>query len=131
MYDRSETIETWALYVDGQWKPAAGGLYFDSTDPFTGEVWSRVPSATAEDVDVAVRAAHRAFASGPWAEMTPTQRGRLLYKLGDLVAANAEKLGELEVRDNGKLLAEMLGQMRYLRSGSTTMEGWRIRLKAR
>lgn len=114
MYERSKTVETWSLYVDGQWKPAVGGSYFDSIDPFTGEVWSRVPSATAEDVDVAVRAAHRAFTSGPWAEMTPTQRGRLLYRLGDLVAANAEKLGELEVRDNGKLLAEMLGQMRYL-----------------
>ena len=114
MCARTKNIETLSLFVDGQWKPAAGGSYFDSIDPFTGEVWSRVPSATAEDVDVAVRAAHRAFTSGPWAEMTPTQRGRLLYRLGDLVAANAEKLGELEVRDNGKLLAEMLGQMRYL-----------------
>lgn len=114
MYERSKGIETLDLYVDGQWRAAAGGSYFDSVDPFTGEVWARVPSATAEDVDMAVRAAHRAFSSGPWAEMTPTRRGRLLYKLGDLVAAHAEKLAELEVRDNGKLLAEMLGQMRYL-----------------
>ena len=114
MYERSETVETWTLYVDGQWRKATGDGYFDSIDPFTGKVWSRVPRATVEDVDMAVRAAHRAFTSGPWANMTPTQRGRLLYKLGDLVAAHAEKLGELEVRDNGKLLAEMLGQMRYL-----------------
>ena len=114
MHVRSKDIETLALYVNGEWTPAASGTYFDSVDPYTGEVWSRVPSAGAVDVDAAVRAAHRAFTSGPWAEMTPTQRGRLLYKLGDLVAANAEKLGELEVRDNGKLLAEMLGQMRYL-----------------
>jgi len=74
----------------------------------------RVPGASAEDVDQAVEAAHRAFTSGPWAEMTPTRRGRLLYRLGDLVAEHAETLGELEVRDNGKLLAEVLGQMRYL-----------------
>jgi aldehyde dehydrogenase (NAD+) len=114
VYERGKNIETLALYVDGQWRPAASGSYFDSVDPFTGKVWSRVPSASAEDVDAAVRAAHRAFNRGPWAEMTPSQRGRLLYKLGDLVAANAENLGELEVRDNGKLLAEMLGQMRYL-----------------
>ena len=114
MYQRSETVETWTLYVDGQWRKATGDGYFDSIDPFTGKVWSRVPRATVEDVDMAVRAAHRAFTAGPWANMTPTQRGRLLYKLGDLVAAHAEKLGELEVRDNGKLLAEMLGQMRYL-----------------
>jgi aldehyde dehydrogenase (NAD+) len=114
MYQRSKEVETLSLYIDGEWQPASSGAYFDSVDPFTGQVWSRVPAASTEDVDVAVRAAHRAFTSGPWAEMTPTQRGRLLYKLGDLVAAHAEKLGELEVRDNGKLLAEMLGQTRYL-----------------
>ncbi len=114
MYERAKTVEKLSLYVDGQWRPASNQSYFDSVDPYTGQVWSQVPSATAEDVDVAVRAAHRAFTSGPWAEMTPTHRGRLLYRLGDLIAANAEKLGELEVRDNGKLLAEMLGQMRYL-----------------
>lgn len=114
MYIRNENVETLSLYIDGKWTPALSGAYFDSTDPYTGEVWSRVPSAAAEDVDAAVRAAHRAFTVGPWAEMTPTQRGRLLYRLGDIIAANAEKLGELEVRDNGKLLAEMLGQMRYL-----------------
>lgn len=111
---RRNDIETLALYIDGRSVPAVSGEYFDSIDPYTGQVWSRVPSAGAPDVDIAVRAAHRAFTCGPWAEMTPTQRGRLLYKLGDIVAANAEKLGELEVRDNGKLLAEMLGQMRYL-----------------
>jgi (Z)-2-((N-methylformamido)methylene)-5-hydroxybutyrolactone dehydrogenase len=114
MYQRSSEVETLSLYIDGEWRPASGGAYFDSVDPFTSEVWSRVPAASTEDVDTAVRAAHRAFTSGPWAEMSPTQRGRLLYKLGDLVAAHAEKLGELEVRDNGKLLAEMLGQTRYL-----------------
>src|SRR5471032_516543 len=103
MYQRSKEVETLSLYIDGEWQPASSGAYFDSVDPFTGHVWSRVQAASTEDVDVAVRAAHRAFTSGPWAEMTPTQRGRLLYKLGDLVAAHAEKLGELEVRDNGKL----------------------------
>lgn len=111
---RSVEIETLAMYVDGRSVPAKDGRYFDSADPYTGAVWSRVPRAGARDVDEAVRAAHRAFTSGPWAEMTPTQRGRLLFRLGDVVAAHAEKLGELEVRDNGKLLAEMLGQMRYL-----------------
>ncbi|KXU96458.1 carnitine dehydratase [Caballeronia megalochromosomata] len=114
MYQRSKQVETLSLYIDGQWRPASSESYFDSTDPYTGEVWTRVPSASADDVDAAVQAAHRAFVSGPWVEMTPTQRGRLLHKLGDIVAENAEKLGELEVRDNGKLLAEMLGQMRYL-----------------
>ncbi|MFG1191814.1 aldehyde dehydrogenase [Xanthobacter flavus] len=114
MYVRSKEIETLSLYIDGRSRPSGTGTYFDSNDPYTGGVWSRVPIASAEDVDQAVKAAHRAFTTGPWAEMTPTRRGRLLHRLGDLVAAHAEKLGELEVRDNGKLLAEMLGQMRYL-----------------
>lgn len=114
MAPRSKEIMDLGLYIDGRSRPSASGQFFDSSDPFTGEVWSRVPAATAGDVDEAVRAAHRAFTSGPWAEMTPTQRGRLLYRLGDLVEANADRLGELEVRDNGKLLAEMLGQVRYL-----------------
>lgn len=114
MFVRSDDIETLALHVDGQSVPSVGGQYLDSFDPYTGKVWSRIPRANAQDVDAAVQAAHRAFNAGSWAEMTPTQRGRLLHRLGDLIAANAQKLGELEVRDNGKLLAEMLGQMHYL-----------------
>lgn len=114
MDPRSKEIMNLGLYIDGRSRPSASGRFFDSSDPFTGEVWSRAPSATAEDVDEAVRAAHRAFTGGPWADMTPTRRGRLLYRLADLVEANADRLGELEVRDNGKLLAEMLGQVRYL-----------------
>ena len=113
-FERAAGVETLACYVDGVFRPSESGRYIDSFDPFTGQVWSRVPSCTAKDVDAAVRVADRAFTTGSWAEMTPTQRGRLLYKLGDLIAANAEKLGELEVRDNGKLIAEMLGQVRYL-----------------
>ena len=85
MYERSQQVETLALYVDGQSRAATGGGYFDSVDPFTGKVWTRVPSATTEDVDLAVRAAHRAFTSGPWAAMTPTQRGRIQPILKTLV----------------------------------------------
>ena len=65
---RGAEIETLALYVNGRSRPSSDQRYFDSVDPFTGSVWSRVPSATAEDVDEAVRAAHAAFMSGPWAD---------------------------------------------------------------
>lgn len=111
---RSDDIETLSMYIGGAEVPSKGGAFFDSIDPYTGTVWTRVPRGTVEDVDSAVQAAHDAFTCGPWAAMTPSERGRLLYRLGDLVAENAETLGALEVRDNGKLLAEMLGQMRYL-----------------
>src|SRR5947208_2052054 len=102
------------MHVNGQWCEAAAGGWFDTKNPFTGEVWARIPRAQAEDVDRAVRAAHAAFIQGPWAEMHASDRGLLLYRLADLIAQHAEELASLEVRDNGKLRVEMLGQMRYL-----------------
>src|SRR5690606_712674 len=67
----------------------------------------------AADVDLAVKAASDAMSRGPWAEMTASERGRLMYKLAELVEANAEHLAEIEVRDNGKLLSEMRAQLNY------------------
>jgi (Z)-2-((N-methylformamido)methylene)-5-hydroxybutyrolactone dehydrogenase len=106
--------EQFLMHVNGQWCEAAAGGWFDTKNPFTGEVWARIPRAQAEDVDRAVRAAHAAFTQGPWAEMHASDRGLLLYRLADLIAQHAEELASLEVRDNGKLRVEMLGQMRYL-----------------
>ncbi|HSV45700.1 MAG TPA: aldehyde dehydrogenase [Ramlibacter sp.] len=102
------------MHIDGQWCEAAAGGWFETKDPFTGQVWARIPRAGAQDVDRAVDAAHKAFSQGPWAEMHPSDRGLLLYRLAELIKQNAEELASLEVRDNGKLRVEMLGQMRYL-----------------
>lgn len=102
------------MYIAGEWREAAGGAWIDSKNPYTGEVWARIPRAGAQDVDEAVRAAHRAFNDGPWAQMHASDRGLLLHKLAELIMAHAEELADLEVRDNGKLRVEMLGQMRYL-----------------
>ena len=87
---------------------------FDSSNPTTGEVWARVPEATAEDVDRAVRAAHRAFVSGPWAEDDPSARGRCLRRLGDLLAERSEDLGRTETVDTGKMLKETRWQAKYI-----------------
>ena len=100
-------------YIDGAWVGAACGKRFESHDPYTGEAWALIPKCGAEDVDRAVEAAYRAYDKGPWAEMTATARGRLMRKLGDLIAENAEHLAEIEVRDNGKLISEMQGQTKY------------------
>ena len=110
----SGEIERFEMYIDGQWKQSASGRWFDTKNPFTGEVWAQLPHADETDVDLTVRAAHEAFTSGPWASMTASDRGLLLYRLGDVIAANAAYLAELEVKDNGKLMVEMLGQTRYL-----------------
>jgi (Z)-2-((N-methylformamido)methylene)-5-hydroxybutyrolactone dehydrogenase len=98
------------LLIGGQLTAARSGRTYTSTDPFTRRPWAEVPDADAGDVDAAVAAA-RAALSGPWQALTATQRGKLLHRLGDLIARDAEKLAELETRDNGKLYREMVGQM--------------------
>jgi len=107
-------MQEYQLYIDGQWRDPATGQWLDTANPYTGEAWARIPRAGAADVDLAVAAAHRAFKSGAWPALTATRRGQLLVRLADIVTANAEGLAAIEVRDNGKLLAEVLNQCRYL-----------------
>jgi acyl-CoA reductase-like NAD-dependent aldehyde dehydrogenase len=107
------TLREFPMYVDGRAVGARSERTHDSINPYDGRPWARVPDADEADVDDAVAAA-RAALSGPWGAMTATQRGKLLRRLGDLIARDAEQLGELETRDNGKLLREMAGQAAYL-----------------
>ena len=86
----------------------------DTLNPYSGEVWAEIPRADAADADAAVTAADRAFRSSEWRGLTATQRGRMLSRFGDLLAEHAEELAEIEVRDNGKLHAEVLIQCRYM-----------------
>ena len=90
------------LLIDGRWTDAASGKTFETQDPATGEVIAHVAEADREDVNRATTAARRAFDSGPWSRMSATERGKLLYKLADLVEANLEELAALETLDNGK-----------------------------
>lgn len=99
-------------YIDGRFTEPSST--FDSMDPSTGLPWATMPAASVADVDRAVEAAHRALRSGPWATMTATARGKLLVKLGDLVAANAGRLSELETRDTGKIIRETRAQISYV-----------------
>jgi acyl-CoA reductase-like NAD-dependent aldehyde dehydrogenase len=107
-------MKRFQLRIDGQSIDPQGGAWLETQNPYTGEAWAQVPRGDARDVDAAVQAAHRALTVGPWAEMTPTQRGALMRKLGDLIARDAAKLAATEVRDNGKLFAEMQGQLNYI-----------------
>ncbi|HAP25663.1 MAG TPA: carnitine dehydratase [Achromobacter sp.] len=107
-------MKTYSMRIAGAPAAAISGEWFETQNPYTGEAWARVARGAAQDVDVAVQAAHFAFSEGPWAELTATERGRLLYRLADLIERDARKLAETEVRDNGKLFAEMLGQLTYL-----------------
>ncbi|MEM6108823.1 aldehyde dehydrogenase [Mycobacterium sp. 050272] len=108
-----DRLTVFELLIGGEQVAAASGATYDSVDPFTGKPWARVPDGAAVDVDLAVAAA-RAALEGTWGQLTPTARGRLIYRLGEVIAREAETLAELEVRDGGKLLREMVGQMRSL-----------------
>ena len=107
-------VKSYKMLIDGDWVNASDGRMFDSTNPTTGEVWSRVPEATTEDVNRAVNAAHRAFRSGPWSEMLPTQRAACLRKLAELLAEKSESLGRTESIDTGKMLKETRWQAKYI-----------------
>ncbi|QEC48420.1 aldehyde dehydrogenase [Baekduia soli] len=104
------TPRDYLMHVGGAPMAASGGRTLDSVDPATGEVWARIPDATAQDVDTAVAAARAAFRDPAWAGLTATARGRLLNRVADLVDANADSLARTETRDNGKLLREMKAQ---------------------
>ena len=71
-------VKSYQMLIDGKWVNASNGAMFESINPTNGQVWSKVPEATETDVDDAVNAAHRAFSTGPWSKMTPTERGKWL-----------------------------------------------------
>ncbi|MBC8363526.1 MAG: aldehyde dehydrogenase [Actinobacteria bacterium] len=107
-------MNDYPMYIDGGFCEASDGGRFDSVNPATGLVWATAPAATEEDVDRAVRAARRALHEGEWATMTPTQRGKVLFRLADLVEEHAEILGSVETTDSGKLAVETRGQSAYV-----------------
>ena len=90
------------LLIDGQWCDSVSGETFATYHPATEEKIADIARAGAADVDLAVKAARRAFSQGPWAEMDARDRGRLLNRLADLIEENAEELAALETLDNGK-----------------------------
>ena len=107
-------IQDYKMLIAGEWASASDGGLFESVNPTTNRVWCRVPEATEADVDRAVRAAHEAFLSGPWSKMTPTERGRCLRRLADLLAEKSEQLGRTESVDTGKMLKETRWQAKYI-----------------
>ncbi len=94
------------LLIDGQWREAVSGKRFETLNPATGEVITSVAEADKEDVDLAVKAARKAFEEGPWSKLTATDRGKVLSKLADLIMEHRDELAELETMDNGKPISD-------------------------
>ncbi|WP_066771133.1 aldehyde dehydrogenase [Sphingobium sp. CCH11-B1] len=107
-------LEQFRNIVAGRKVEAKDGGWFPTANPFDGKDWAELPRCGPADAEAAVEAAHAAFIAGDWPALTATKRGKLLRKLAELIERDAEKLAALEVRDNGKLYAEMLGQVRYI-----------------
>ena len=93
------------LFINGQWSDAASGKTFETPNPATGETLAHIAEGDAEDIDRAVRAARRAFEDGPWSRMTPSERGRIIWRIGDLILEHTDELAQLESLDNGKPFA--------------------------
>ena len=93
------------LFIGGQWTDAASGKTFATPNPATGETLAQVAEGDAEDINRAVVAARRAFDEGPWSRMTPSERGRIIWRIGDLILEHLDELAQLESLDNGKPFA--------------------------
>src|SRR5215467_15989460 len=124
------------LFINGQWSQAASGKTFETPDPATGETLARVAEGEAEDINRAVKAARRAFDEGPWSRMTTSERGRIIWRIGDLILEHLDELAQLESLDNGKpfnvarvadvpLSADMF---HYMSGWATKIEGKHIAL---
>src|SRR5437764_6351283 len=123
--------KTSKILIDGKWSDAASGKTFDTYNPATGEVLARVAEGDREDIERAVKAARKAFEEGPWATMTASERGKLMWRLADLLEKNLEEFATLESLDNGKPLSIAraadvplaIDLFRYMAGWATKIEG--------
>jgi phenylacetaldehyde dehydrogenase len=119
------------MLINGKWVEAASGKTFPTYNPATGEVLSNVAEGDREDIDRAVKAARAAFDTGKWSKISPSERGRMMWRLADLIEKNAEEFAQLESLDNGKPLtiarvADLplaIDHFRYYAGWSTKIEG--------
>ncbi len=119
------------MLIGGEWVEAESGARIDAVDPASGAVLGTVPRGAAADINRAVQAARETFESGVWREMTPDERGRILWRVAELMEANIDELAELETLDQGKPLfvgrwAEIPGaaqQFRYFAGMASKIQG--------
>jgi len=126
------------MLINGEWVDSASGKTFQSFNPATGGVLAEVAEGDREDINRAVSAARAAFDGGPWRRMTPSERGRAIWKLADLIEQHADELALLETLDNGKPLTIARAVdipfsadvIRYMAGWATKVEGTTIPISA-
>src|ERR1700734_2023543 len=122
------------MLINGKWVSSISGKTFATYNPATGEILAQVAEGDGQDIEEAVKAARKAFDQGPWRRMTASERGRLIWKLADLLEAHTEEFGYLESLDNGKPLAIAkaadvplaVDMFRYMAGWATKIEGHTI-----
>jgi aldehyde dehydrogenase (NAD+) len=133
-----QTMAPGRLYIGGQWVDALASCTFPTVNPATEEPLTQVAEGRAEDIDRAVRAARQAFETGPWARMSGADRGRVLWKIGDLLEARVAEIAEIETRDSGKTITESsrvdipmaADCFRYFAGWASKIEGGTIPVRA-
>jgi acyl-CoA reductase-like NAD-dependent aldehyde dehydrogenase len=105
-------MEHFKHYINGKF--SSGSERFETLNPANGMPWATFPSATEDDSNLAIESAHKALYDSAWSSLTPTQRGKLIHRLGDLISEHASELGDLETRDSGKLAVETRAQSSYV-----------------
>lgn len=129
------SLRTYRLFINGAWTESESGRTFTTPNPATGQPLAEIAEADAADIDRAVQAARTAF-EGPWAKVSGRDRGRLLYKLAQLIERDAQRLAELETADNGKPIREsryidlpqVIETFEYFAGWATKIEGETIQL---
>ncbi|MYU22586.1 aldehyde dehydrogenase [Streptomyces sp. SID8352] len=130
MASPSSPPETFKLFINGESVDAVSGKTFESLNPYTGQPWATVADGGPEDIDIAVRAARAAF-EGEWGAKSGFERAAVMRDIADAIGANAERLALLEVRDSGKLMREMTGQLRGLGTWYTYYAGLADKLEGK
>lgn len=123
-------LETFGLFIDGEQVAASSGKTFESHNPYTGRSWALLADGAPEDIDRAVASSRAAF-EGEWGQMSGFERASVLRKIADAITDNAERLAMLEVRDSGKLMREMRGQLLGLGTWYSYFSGLADKLEGR
>src|SRR5262249_51255120 len=119
------------LFIDGKWVDPVEGKSFDTLNPATGEVIAKVDEGTAKDIDKAVKARRKALESGPWSRMDAADRGKLLFKLADLVEKNKDELASLESLNCGKVITDSYGDMDGVVNTLRYYAGWADKIEGK
>ena len=107
-------MQTYQIFINGEWVDSSSGDYFESIDPYSQKPWALIPDCNSKDVEKAVSAAKVAYEGDEWKNLNATSRGKIVKKFGQIILKNAKYLAEIEVKDNGKLYAEVYNQCVYM-----------------